>query len=188
MEQTLKERLEPGEQLLWMGRPVKSKLMEAPDSTMQKVMWAVLAAFLLFTAAVILPYMGAAGQSITVMGVCVIIVNVVPFVLAIRPMLDQKLLEKKTVCAVTDRRVISVVKDTVHTMDRKDLDFAVSNREGSVGSIRFGGAVHCKKKNDRVDAVLGVQEDEGQAKGMVFFRVENVDQVAALLGQPVAAK
>ena len=64
----------------------------------------------------------------------------------------------------------------------------MANREGSVGSIRFGGAVHSKKKNDRVDAVLGVQEDEGQARGMVFFRVEDVDQVVALLGQPVAAK
>lgn len=188
MEQTLKEHLEPGEQLLWMGRPVKSKLMEAPDKTTQLVMWVVLALFAAVTAIVILPYMIAAEREVMVMAACVIIVNVVPFVLAIRPMLDKSLLEKRTVCAVTDRRVISVVKETVHAMSRKGLDYAVANREGSVGSIRFGGAVHSKKKNDRVDAVLGVQEDEGQARGMVFFRVEDVDQVVALLGQPVAAK
>lgn len=187
MEQILKETLWPNEELLWMGRPSKSDLKAAPDRKMQIIKWAVMAVFLVLTLGILVPYMFKIGQSVGVLLISIIVINVMPVIIAFRPWLDQQLLENKTLCAVTDQRVISVVKDVIHELPRKDLEFMVSGREGSAGSIRFNGAIQVKKPNDRTDAVLGIPKEEERPKGMVFFHIDGVDQVLDLLSQPAKA-
>ena len=40
----------------------------------------------------------------------------IPLAVAVRPYLDKKLLEQKTIYAITDQRIIAVVKSNVMTM------------------------------------------------------------------------
>lgn len=59
-----------------------------------------------------------------------------------RPYLDKKLLEQKTIYAITDQRIIAVVKSNVMTMPRdQKVTCAVECRDGGAGNVCFNAAI-----------------------------------------------
>lgn len=188
MEELLQETLAPGEQIVWKGRPAPQKLSQASDRPQQLRLWIVFAVAMALTLAVLFPYLIRIGRPWDVLVICFVVINAIPLALALRPGMDQRDLEKRCLCAITDRRVISVVKDNVHTLPLADLPWEVADRDGEAGSIRFGACVARKKPNDRADAVVGYTDDETGAKGFVFYHMAKVDQIAALLPAATAVK
>lgn len=180
MENTLNELLEHNEKVLWFGRVEKSRLLDAPDRRRQIALWCVAAVFLIATVAFVLPYMAGIGRPAQVLAIAFVVINFVPLLLASRPALDKMLLEGKTLYAVTDRRVIAVVKSNVYVLPLEGLEFAITGRSGTCGNIRFGAAVGSDSPDDRADAVLGIQ-DQRQVTGLVFYHIADVDTVAGLL-------
>lgn len=183
MEQKLNELLEQNERVLWLGKPEKSKLLKAPDRRRQIIMWCVLAVFLAVSCVLVIPYMARIGRPVNVIAVAFIVINFVPALMAFRPMMDQRLLEHKAVYAITDRRVLAVVKDAVFTLPLAGLEWVITSRDLDRGSLRFGAAAYAKDQDDRADAVLGVVgvKDERTTTGLVFFHIPQVDAVAELL-------
>ncbi len=176
MEEILKTQLEPGERILWLGHPVKGGL----DQKNVLVRWIIFAVSLAIAAGLIVFTMGL--DDFAELGVATAsVVAVLPFLYAVQPILDQHMLEKETVYAITDQRVISVVNDTVRFLPKENLEWKVSAREGGVGSIRLGGALYNKKKNDQIDAVTGIAVNKERPAGMVLYRIDQVDTVCGLL-------
>ena len=163
--------------------PEKSKLLEAYDRKHQFVLWGVMAAFLILTLAVVFPYMIKIERPPQVLAIAFAVINAVPVIMAIRPWMDQRLLEGKTVYAVTDRRVIAVVKESVLYSPRLGTEWIITHRDGACGNLRFGAAAYAKDQDDRADAVLGVigSKDGRSTSGLVFYHIADVDSVAGLL-------
>lgn len=184
METVLNSLLQPKEKVLWFGRTEKSKLTEAYDRKHQMVMWGVMAAFLVLTLVLVIPYMVRIQRPPQVLAIAFVVINAVPVVMAVRPWMDQRLLENKSVYAVTDQRIIAVVKDSVYLLPREDLEWTVTHRDGACGSVRFGAAAYAKDQDDRADAVLGVvgSKDGRSTNGLVFYHIADVDAVTGLLG------
>lgn len=96
--------------------------------------------------------------------------------------MDQRFLENNTVYAVTNRRVIAVVKK-MYILPRAGLEWGITRRDGGCGNIRFGAAVYVKDQNDRANAVLGVvgSKDGCSTNGLVlFYHIADVDSVAVV--------
>lgn len=185
MEEKLKNVLAGDERVVWQGRTAPRKLSQAPDRPWQLRLWIVAAVAMILTLAVLFPYLIRIDRPKDVLAICFVVINAIPLTLALRPGMDQRDLEKRSVCVVTDRRVISIVKDNVFSLPLKDLVWEVVDRDGQAGSIRLGPCVTAKKHNDRADAVVGVTDEDTGVKGFVLYHIDQVDQVAALLAAPV---
>ncbi len=188
MEELLKEALAPEEQILWQGHPAPRKLAQAPDRPQQMRLWIIFAVTMAVTLLGLFPYLIGIGRPWDVLLITFVVINAVPLALALRPGMDQRDLEKRCVCAVTDRRVISVVKDNVHSLPLAGLVWEITDRDGEAGSIRFGACVAKEKPNDRADAVVGYTDEKTGAKGFVFYHMANVEQLAALLPDAAAVQ
>ena len=188
MEELLKEALAPGEQILWKGRPAPRKLSQAPDRPQQMRLWIIFAVTVALTLVGLFPYLIRIGRPWDVLVITFVVINAIPLALALRPGMDQRDLEKRTLCAITDRRVVSVVKENVHSLPLTDLAWEIADRDAEAGCIRFGACVSKKKHEDRAEAVVGYTDDETGAKGFVFYHMDKVDQLAALLPAPTAVR
>lgn len=184
MEEKLKNMLANGERVVWQGRTVPRKLSQAPDRPRQLRLWIIAAVAMILTLAVLFPYLIRLDRPMDVLVICFVVINAVPLTLALRPGMDQRDLEKRSICAVTDRRVISIVKDNILSLPLQDLAWEIVDRDGQAGSIRLGPCVTAKKHDDRVDAVIGAADEETGVKGFVLYHIDKVDEVAALLATP----
>lgn len=181
MEERLKEALAPEEQVLWQGRTAPEKLLQASDRPKQIRLWIIFAVCVGLTLFALFPYLIYLQRPRDVMVVSFLVVNAVPLALAMRPWMDRNDLEKRAMYAVTDSRVIALVKDNVYSLPVNDLDWAVADRDGKAGCLRFGACVTKAKHDDRVDAVMSYTDDDTGAVGMVFYHIDNVDAVADIL-------
>ena len=176
MEEILKQNLEPDEQIRWMGRPTRGR--EAKNN--QMVRWIAMVVCLAAAVGITLFAMGRESYREAMMGAAAAL-TVLPILYAIQPILDQHILEKRTVYAVTDQRIITVLGETVRTLPREGLEWKVVGKEGSAGTIRFSGALYNKKKNDQIDAVTGIAAGKDRPAGLLFYQIDKVDEVCDLL-------
>lgn len=131
MEQILQKTLRDNEKVLWFGRPTKTKLLRSPDRVSQYVAWIITAVMTLFSFGVFLPFAIADNKSIGIILIGLVPMIGIPLAVAVRPYLDKKLLEQKTIYAITDQRIIAVVKSNVMTMPRdQKVTCAVECRDG----------------------------------------------------------
>ena len=100
--------------------------------------------------------------------------------LSLRPLMDKFCLEKNTLYAITDRRVIALVKDDLMyiPLDQKPA-VSVEGRDRDCGNLCFGEAVGCGSGNSRSNAVLGIRESSSQNDmlGMLFYHVSHPEQL-----------
>ena len=177
MERKLETNLHPDEKLLWFGRPTPSKLMRAPDKTIQVILWMVSMAVAGVTLGVFLPYALNAGIGTDVIVIMLLLLNFIPLALAVRPFLDKKVLEKNTVYAVTDQRVIAVVKNTVLSLPREGLRWDVTSRDGASGNLCFNTAISASPVRSRAQAVMGVKSDGEKVDGIIFYHIQDPEGV-----------
>ena len=111
MEQRLHEILMDGEQVRWTGRPSPFKLMQCPERNTFFVTWLLSGAAVLLALFYLLPALDSTQRGGADWFVMLVVVAFLPAMLSLRPLLDKLCLEKNTLYAITDRRVIALVKD-----------------------------------------------------------------------------
>jgi len=185
MEDRLKSALDESEKIIWYGTPQKIKLFSAPDKVSQYVAWGVTALMFLFSFGYFLPNSIVSGREMSAIIIALVVFNFVPLTIAIRPFLDKRQLEKNTIYAITDKRVIAIVKDKVHALPRDNsLVAAVTEHDGKTGNLCFNAAITAPVKKSRTNAVLGCSsEDHRTVRGIVFYHIANPEA----LGQYFAA-
>lgn len=182
MEQKLQTTLKDNEKVLWFGRPTKSKLFQSPDRISQYVAWGVMILMTILAFGVFLPYALSVGKSTGIILIGLVPMLFVPLAVAIRPYLDKKILEQNTIYAITDQRIIAVVKDNVMTMSRaQPLNNTIESRDGNSGNICFNAAIGKPEKNSRANAVLGFKRGNDSVAGLLFFHVSNPDEIVKAL-------
>ena len=101
---------------------------------------------------------------------------------AVRPYRDKKLLEQKTIYAITDQRIIAVVKSNVMTMPRdQKVTCAVECRDGGAGNVCFNAAIGREAGKSRANAVMGIKKGNDRVVGLLFFHVSDPDAVVSAL-------
>ncbi len=169
-----------GEQILWTGKPVRAGWKKSPDLsgiyTKLAVCAAALVLSILWLTMEIIPKSGLGVA--TVLFVCI---NVVPVTLVFHAFHDEKLLEKDSSYVITNRRVMAEVKGEVMAMERTPLLTCASDEwDGQYGNVTFGQAIQRPRTRSRLDAVLGIKDDDRNVTGMVFYHVDDPKAVAAL--------
>ena len=180
MEARLKEALWEGEEVRWTGRPKHFPLL-GPDSkngilTAWILSGLVLAAMVLF----LVPQIASGSRSISESLVMATVALFVPGILSVRPFLDQRCLEQNTLYAITNYRIIAIVKeDLLYLPIGKELRAAVENRADGCGNLCFGTAVGQPVRKSRTLAVLGLRDDDSRflMQGLMFYHVEEPEQV-----------
>ena len=177
MEQRLHEILMDGEQVRWTGRPSPFKLMRCPERNTFFVTWLLSGAAILLY---LLPTLNSDQRGGADWFIMLVVVAFLPAMLSLRPLMDKLCLEKNTIYAITDRRVIALVKDDLMyiPLDQKPA-VSVEGRDRDCGNLCFGEAVGCGSGNSRSNAVLGIRESSSQNDmlGMLFYHVSHPEQL-----------
>ena len=180
-QKQLQEILAPDEVLLWQGAAHRPPLLDCPSRKTMVRDWGI---FALFAGLSLLFYFGhaAANMSGAETVFCLLFFNLIPFSNAIFPLTAQNTLRGDSLFAVTDRRVISVIKGEALSLPRnKDLSQSVTLWDGDCGNLAFGTAAGRPLHKCRMDAVLGVRGKDRAVTGLVFYHIPHPEQVAALL-------
>lgn len=190
METRLKETLWDGEQVRWTGRPNPFPLL-GPDSKKETLItWIISGLVLAAMVCFLVPLAVSGSRSVTECLVMAVVALFIPAILSIRPFLDKKCLEKNTLYAITNYRIIAIVKeDALYLPIRKDLEIAVEQRADGCGNVCFGKMIGHAPRKSRSLAVLGLRDDDSRylMQGLMFYHVEQPDQVAAQLITPEQA-
>ena len=172
MEERLKERLEANEKILWLGKPGTRKLMDSADKTAQIINWIIFAVFLAVSFAYLLPIFIKNDNSVLAIIALLVCINIIPCIVAFRPMLDKRILDNQTIYAITDKRIIALVKNEL---------FALPNEKGTDckelnGNLCFGSSDAVSEKKARERAVLGCKKS-GQLTGLLFYQVPDSSSI-----------
>ena len=113
MEQRLQEILQDGEVIRWIGRPTPFKLIQLPFRNAYFMTWLLSGALILSAALYLhlehtMSHM-ALWERILIMAV----ISFLPALISLRPLLDKYCLERNTLYAITNRRVIALVRSEV---------------------------------------------------------------------------
>lgn len=180
MEARLKEALWQGEEVRWTGRPKPFALLGPDSKTGILVTWVisglVLAAMIMF----LVPQLISGYRTVSECLVMAVVALFVPAILSVRPFLDKKCLERNTLYAVTNYRIIAVVKeDVLYLPISKGLVAAVEHRSGGCGNVCFGKMVGQPLRKSRTLAVLGLHDDDNRflMEGLMFYHLDRPDQV-----------
>lgn len=180
MEAQLKESLWEGEEVRWTGRPKPFELLGPDSKNGILITWVIssliLAAMVLF----LVPQAISGYRSVTECLVMAVVALFVPAILSVRPFLDKKCLEQNTLYAITNHRILAVVKDEVLFLPiSKELETAVEQRRNGCGNICFGKMIGQPLRKSRALAVLGLRDDDNRflMQGLMLYHVDQPDQV-----------
>lgn len=180
MEARLKEALWDGEDVRWTGRPKPFALLGPDSKNGILVTWVisglVLAAMVLF----LVPQIISGSRSVTECLVMAVVALFIPGILSVRPFLDKKCLEENTLYAITNYRIIAIVKeDVLYLPISKELEAGVEHRADGCGNLCFGKMIGQPLRKSRTLAVLGLRDDDSRflMQGLMFYHVDRPDQI-----------
>lgn len=181
MIEKLNEQLQEGEQLLWSGKPAfkaLGKTLKGYYLAKTVVVLAALIGFFAYYAKII-----AAGQTGFKVSVLVVMGALGGVALAMEWLDVGKM--KKTVYGITDRRLIAVVENSVHSVayDKiKEYKFD-TDKDGQVSLLIGKSAMSARAKNHRTNAIFGTRmTDDGSAcDRFVFYAIPEADKVEKLM-------
>lgn len=181
MEDNVQISLEPGEQILWQGKPEPFKTL---DKTHKKS-FAVKASIggliaIIISAVYVLAVINTAPIKIFVFPVVFILCGIPAFNL-----LGDASKLRKTVYLATDRRLISV-RDSAHDMKYTCIHEAAfrTDRDGHVSLLCGDEAMKLKPEKWREAAVVGQRATEGPGcHRFVFYAPTDTDVLKAILNE-----
>ncbi|OUQ82223.1 hypothetical protein [Flavonifractor sp. An100] len=184
METRLKEALWEGEEVRWSGRPKPFELMEQSFKSSILLTWAVSACVLAAVLYLLVTSLASGTRTIGDAFILAIITLFLPAILSARPIMDKKCLEEKTIYAITNFRIIAIVKDEVMYLPiGKGMKVAVEQQADGCGNLRFGELVGKPSKKSRAHAVLGLRssDESRDVQGLLFYHVDQPDQLMRYL-------
>lgn len=184
MENQLKEALWEGEEVRWSGRPKPFPLMDSSVKSSIIITWAVSACVLAALAAILVPAVSSGRRSVSDVIILSFITLFLPAILSARPFVDKKCLEEKTFYAITNFRIIAIIKGEVMYLPiGKGMKVAVEHQADGCGNLRFGEMVGKPAKKSRAHAVLGLRADgcKSDMLGLLFYHVDQPEQLMSYL-------
>lgn len=183
MEKRLQAALLEGEQVRWSGRPAKFRLMQSAYRSATVLTWLMSVCVILLVAYFLAPYYfdhALTGNMLLAAAVMVLMAAM----LSVRPLLDKRALERETLYAITDRRIIAIVKDEVMVLPAENgLPLAVKGWDGGCANLYFGKAVQVPVYKSRVYAMSGVREYTDELDGVVFYHVDEPETLVHCVPQ-----
>lgn len=180
MEQRLQEVLLEGEEVRWSGRPAPFRLLQRQYRGGFFATWLLSVCVVVLAAAVLAPMFAQAGGRQSDFLVLLIVVAFFPAMLSLRPVLDKLCLEKNTLYAITNLRVIALVRDDLMYIPiSKALHVAIEDRDADCGNLCFDQAIGQKSWAGRANAVLGIRQSCQQCRmlGMLFYHIPQPDRL-----------
>ena len=184
MEGRLKEILWTDERLRWCGRPRPFVLLDRALRPVILLTWTLSAAALLAAAAVV---RFVAATSLLPLSEILLLASValfLPLALSLRPFLDKYSLEARTIYAITDRRIIAIVRDDVMYLPlAAGMRVDVDAQADGCGNLRFGEAAGVSASRNRSCAVAGIRSDDrrGGDLGLLFYHVDQPERLLSYL-------
>lgn len=180
MEKRLQAALLEGERVRWSGRPAQFRLMHSTYRSAVVLTWLMSVCVVLLVAYFLAPYYWSHTLSGDLLLAALVMVFM-PAMLSVRPLLDKRTLEKETVYAVTDRRVLAIVKDEVMAMPLEGLTAVAKGWDGTCANLCFGKAAEIPEYKSRVYAMSGVREYTDELDGILFYHVDRPEQLIRCL-------
>lgn len=185
MNDKLNKYLEEGETLLWAGKPEAFEVMD--ETNKKSITIKTLAGSLtcLIVAAVYLILAARAGAALKPAVFLVCAALAVYF--AIAPYLDAGKLKDKTIYAVTDRRIITLMNDELKSAKYPDIEAAAfkTDKDGH-STVLFGpGGVKEPMRKWRGQSLYGVRKEVGGSKCdmCVFYAVPDGEKLKEILSR-----
>lgn len=182
MKKELNQSLRPGEEVLWWGQPKPFALLE-PSSRLRTVLiWIVSAVVLVLVPMLLIPGALRGERSVVDVVVLTAVALFLPLLFSIRPVLDKRCLEKQTLYAITNQRVITMVKEQTASLPiDKRLAVAVEDGDDGCGNLRFGACVGKVSQKSRAQAIVGVRDENEPTltTGLLFYHIQ---RPGALMG------
>lgn len=180
MQEELKNALWENEEIRWCGRPKPFQLLDRYSKRATIITWIVSAAIALLVLAFLGPNAFRGERSFSDVVVLSVVVLFLPAILSARPLLDKQCLEHQTIYAITNYRIIAVVKDQVMYLPLgKGLAVAMDPSDDGCGNLRFGGSVGKPIEKSRVHAVVGIHDDDDASAtcGLLFYHIDQPEQL-----------
>lgn len=180
MDNRLQEALWDGEDLRWSGRPKPFQLMDKTFHSSILFTWVISALIVLVAAVLLIPPLADGSRSLSDILILSVIILFLPVILSVRPVMDKRCLEEQTIYAITNFRILVIVKDEVMYLPiGKGMKVAVDYQDDGCGTLRFGELVGKPAQKSRTHAILGLHSDDGKTNmlGLLFYHVDQPDQL-----------
>lgn len=178
MQERLEQYLLDGESVRWSGRPTPFRLLKSVGSTDMLVTWVLSLLLLVITAVAILPNVCTSGITETLL--IIIVIAFLPSLLSLRPFLDKRLLEQNTIYAITNYRVIAVIRNELMYIPLSSkLKVEVEPQDSDCGTVRFSAALDQCYGSTLANAVAGVPSEGSRynMKGMWFYHISHPNDI-----------
>ncbi len=183
MEDLLRKSLLEGEAVLWSGKAVPFKLLEPPYGKSLCAVWVLSTVWIVGFAALYIPFALNTGIEWNTIVPMLVLADFLPVLLSVRPLLDKRELESKTLYAITNYRVFSITKDQVKSLFLKEeTELDIVAESNGCGTVRIGLA--CKKSPLflRSHALMGVKDETGKkVAGLAFYHLRAPKETVELI-------
>lgn len=184
-ERYLKEELNPGETLLWSGRPANIKTFEQPHGKMIILRFVISAALLAFA---VWYWFFAAAQNFEInlpLTMTFIMVAISAY-LCIKPFSEVSRLKKRCLYAITDRRAMIVYNTNPSIARCRELsestDASYELLSSGCGNVYVGKKCKSAPRKARALSLSPIMDDDDLP--LIFHSVENPAAVLAHLAAP----
>lgn len=185
MEEKLNEVLLDGEKIRWSGRPAPFKLLATPSRRSLILTWAICSGALALILGALVPFYIRAQRTMVDLLVLLVITAFLPVMISIRPLLDKRCLERSTIYAITNYRVLALVNGELMFIPiSRQLSHAIENRDGEAGNLCFCEAVGRKTRKTLDYAVMGVDRvssTQSSVPGLMFFHIPHPESLLGYL-------
>ena len=186
MENQLNHILLDGEEIRWSGRPAPFKLLDLPARNSLIFTWIISGCILGLTLGLFIASFVSTSLAPWEFGVLLLALLVLPLMIAIRPVLDRRCLLRDTVYAITNCRVIAMIKgDVMYVPLTQKLKTAIASCRDGFGTLCFGEAVDISARKELSTAVIGVRNTGDIANpnvpGIVFYHIRHPETLLRYL-------
>lgn len=184
MESRVREILESGEELLWIGSPEKFETMDKTYGGRIKCGTAI--KLIAGIALIVLYILAVRKNGAEIMPALIVIIAFCMIYAVANPWLTANKLRKKICYAVTDRRLISVTSDVKGVPYELIKEAAVKTDEDGHSTLLCGtDAVKFQMGKWRGESTVSARlnSDTGECESLVLYAVPEIEKVEGLLKQ-----
>lgn len=189
MEDNLQSKLKPEETLLWTGRP---ETFETLDATHKPAYLKKCVAVVIAVVALIAWYINSAtSKGHSVDAVVIILFLLIGTYAIASDLLDANKLKNKTLYALTDMRMISLIGGSLEGVEYKNVDCYnfVEDEDGHVTLLCGEWPMEEKSRLRRTATIRGACNDAntGRCNSFAMYALDDVDTVKKIIGEHMAA-
>lgn len=174
--------LSEGEEILWTGSANKFDIQEKPFSQWNTAYWAALSIVLAVYMSAYLPEALANGSRISGILLTGFVVAFIPGILTYNSIHDCHTILTQEYF-ITNKRAIITYKNTFLSMElNPDTPYRIEKRPNDNQILYLGTTTDSKLAEARKLAVIGDKDTAGDYQGLVFYSIQNAEDVCKTAG------